>query len=245
MKILGIDLETSGLNAQSDLILELGMVLYDWDTKVPLQIVTEFVDPNLDIEREGFKVTQEITEITGITNDMLEEYGIAEGDAMQKLCVLAGKADYLMGHNCHNFDGLFVSAACSRTNWAEPAIRWLDTSVDVKYPPRIKTRNLRHLAAEHGFLNPLAHRAVFDVLTMFKVASNYRLEDIIARANEPTVYLQALVSFDEKEQAKERGYRWNPGWRVWWKEFKESDAREEVEQCGFKTAVLSGRPVEV
>jgi DNA polymerase-3 subunit epsilon len=245
MKVLGLDLETSGLDPKKDRILEVGAVLWDWENRIPLQMLSAFVDPSMDGACPGsFEVTPEITEITGITTGMIEEFGLAEKDVLFEVGPLSIAADYFMGHNCNLFDSRFIDEACFRHGGQSFGKQWLDTSCDIKFPPRIKTRNLRHLAAEHGFLNPFSHRAVFDVLTMFQVASQYPLETIVARANEPTVYLQALVSYDEKERAKERGYRWNPGMRVWWKDFKQSDAEAEIKECGFATGFLADRPVE-
>jgi DNA polymerase-3 subunit epsilon len=151
-----------------------------------------------------------------------------------------------MAHFGNDFDRLFYEAALSRLGIDAPAVPWLDSSIDVKYPAHIKTRNLRHLASEHSFLNPFSHRAVFDVLTMLKVASCYDLDAIIARANEPTLFVEAIVSFQEKDKAKDRGYRWFAGSQTarkcWWKQFKASDYEIERETCGFDTFILPGAP---
>jgi len=78
--------------------------------------------------------------------------------------------------------------------------------VDVPSPPQITTRKLAHLAAEHGFLNPFAHRAVFDVLTMLKILSCYPIENVIISSNQPLMKLVALVAFDGRYKAKARGF---------------------------------------
>jgi DNA polymerase-3 subunit epsilon len=118
----------------------------------------------------------------------------------------------------------------------------LDSLTDIRYPAYIKTRNLTHLAAEHGFVAPFKHRAVFDCLTMLRIASNYDINEIIARSKMPMVYVQACVSFDEKELAKARGYYWAAKPKIWYKALKEADATVEIKECGFRTAVLSGAP---
>lgn len=242
--ILGIDFETSGLDPLKDRPIELGSVLWDWDTKMPLMLLSELIDPSMDMG--GFTVTEEITGITGITSEMLTSYGQYEKDVYNRLKMMAQFADYFMGHFCNDFDALFLSEMRKRQGDESDMLQkhWLDTSIDIKWPEEITTRKLRYLASEHSFLNPFSHRAVFDVLTMLKTASEYPLEQIIARSNEPMVYLEALVTFDEKERAKERGYRWNPPTKQWWKGFKESDALIERQECQFKTLVLPGKPVE-
>jgi DNA polymerase-3 subunit epsilon len=240
--ILGLDLETSGLDPKVDRIIEVGAVLFDWDTQKPMQMISELVDPLMDLSIDEFTLTGEIIEHTGITMEMLETFGSDERDVLRMIEQMAEKADYRMGHFCNDFDALFLQEAYARTGITEPALDWLDTSIDVRYPEKIKTRNLRHLAAEHGFLNPFPHRAVFDVLTMFKVAGCYNLEDIIARAKEPTVYVQALVKFEVNHLAKDRGYRWNPAKKIWWKQFKVSDFEAERQDYGFATQFLTEAP---
>jgi DNA polymerase-3 subunit epsilon len=139
----------------------------------------------------------------------------------------------VVAHFGNEFDKLFIEASLRRHSYTPWEKHWLDTSIDVVYPARIKTRNLRHLASEHGFVNPFSHRAVFDVLTMFQIMRHYDLEEIISRSKEPVVYLQALIPFDQKEYAKGRGYRWCAEKKIWWKSFKQSDAEREKQEAGF------------
>lgn len=242
MILLGIDLETDGLDPKMNGILEVGAVLYDWDTKNPVKILSEFIDPDYaGNSNAGYTVPAEITELTGITTDIIEKYGCFDVDVMRSLKTLADDADFYVGHNCNAFDALFLGGTWERLsmNFPQP---WLDTSIDIKYPPLIKTRNLRHLAAEHGFLNPFPHRAVFDVLTMFKVMEHYDLDAIIARSKEPVLFVQALVSFEEKDLAKERGYHWCAPKKIWWRSWKSSDFEADKFECPFRTQLLNGAP---
>lgn len=235
MNILGLDFETTGLDPKQDRITEIGAVLWEWETSTPLALLSTLVDPERPIPPE-------IMKLTGITDEMIANYGRKESDAMAELHTLYQSAQFVMAHNGTTFDKLFFDVAASRLSWFDANKSWLDTKTDIRYPEAITVRNLRHLASEHNFLNPFSHRAVFDVLTMLKIASNYDLEAMIARSQEATVYLRALVSFDDKEKAKARGYYWCGPQRIWWRAFKESDAVAEVQACGFQTAVLSGCP---
>jgi DNA polymerase-3 subunit epsilon len=234
MLICGIDFETTGLDPETDRITEIGAVLWEWETSRPLALLSVLVKPERPIP-------EEITKLTGITEEMVDVYGLTEEVAFRELRFLYGYADYAMAHNAE-FDRGFFEAAVARLAWIGCNRFWLDTKIDVKYPEAITTRNLRHLASEHNFLNPFSHRAVFDVLTMLKVASQYDLEEIIARAKEPTLYVQALVSFDDKEKAKARGYYWCGPQKVWWKAMKQSDYAAEKDACGFRTALLPKAP---
>jgi DNA polymerase-3 subunit epsilon len=233
--IAGIDFETTGLNSTEDRIIEIGCVLWNWSAATPLQLLSEFVHP----ER---LIPEEITKLTGITDAHVDEYGISEREAMIELDILFSRADYAMAFNGFNFDQPFYISTCKRLGIEPSGIFWLDASADVKYAPEIKTRNLQHLAAEHLVLNPFRHRAVFDVLTMLKIAQGYDLDAIIARAAEPTLFVQALVSFEEKDLAKERGYHWCAPKKIWWKSAKQSDHEAEKLECGFRTQLLTKAP---
>ena len=234
MRIVGIDFETTGLDAKEDRIIEVGAVLWDWESGTPLQLLSSLVHPGRDIP-------EEITKMTGITNDAVSDFGRPEDEVFNDLWYLMGCADYAMAHNAP-FDKGFYDAANARMAPTVAQKVWLDTKMDIQYPESITTRNLRHLACEHNFLNPFSHRAVFDVLTMLKLASCYSLAHIIARAAEPTLYVQALVSFDEKEKAKARGYYWCAPKKIWWRTFKQSDYTAEKDVCGFRTQLLAGAP---
>ena len=234
--VLGTDFETSGLNAASDRIIEVGAVLYDWEARTPLQLLSSFV-------YQACELPEEITKITGITREMISRYGHSEDDVMRRLDELLGLADYAMAHSAtSDFDKGFYDHSCIRIGIGIREILWANTAVDIVYPEQITTRNLQYLAAEHGFVNPFRHRAVFDVLTMLDIASRYNLDAIITRAREPMVYVQALVSYDDRELAKARGYWWHPKLKIWWKPMKTSDFEKEKVECGFRTNLLLNKP---
>lgn len=240
--LLGLDLETSGVEPKADRIIEVGCVLYDWDAKMPMQLLSELVDPAM--ETPEWQLPQEITEITGITLSALDKYGRYEKDVLAQVNDMAQNADYAVAHFGNDFDKPFLMEAYQRNKMNVFEVRgWLDSSVDVKYPERIKTRNLKHLAAEHGFLNPFSHRAAFDVLTMFSIMGCYDLDTIIARSLEPMVYVQAIVSYAENQKAKDFQFRWCPSEKAWWKSYKLSDFEEVRAKFDFQTRMLAG-PLE-
>jgi len=134
---------------------------------------------------------------------------------------------WICAHNANKFDKPFLINEAERHCKANPFNRpWIDTRTDLPLPPHIKSKKLIHLAAEHDFLNPFTHRAVFDVLTMFKIMSNYPIEKIIERAKSPLIKITALVSYQQKELAKDEGFYWNSEQRVWEKELKEMDLKK-------------------
>jgi DNA polymerase-3 subunit epsilon len=250
MLLLGLDFETTGLSFTDDRITEIGAVLWDTDARMPVQIFNTLVK-----HPDCPPITDEITRLTGITQAMLDYYGVAPAPAFRRLGMMLAQAGVAVAHNGNGFDRPMLEAQMLRFSavpetativsaLAATPLLWVDTCMDVPYPPAITTRKLVHLAAEHGFLNPFAHRAVFDVLTMLKVLDGYiatpdALESVLESARQPTVTMQALVSFDDREKAKARGYRWKSDTKQWLRHMKAHQAEAERAECGFKTEIIS------
>lgn len=234
MRLLGLDFETTGLDPVEDYVTEVGAVLWDTERKGPISIDSYFV------KHDGIELTEEIIKITGIHQADLNEFGLESRHGFERLYESVEKCDAIVAHNGELFDRLFYR------NWGKKVsdgiddldkIRvWIDTQNDIDYPEEISSRKLTYLAAEHGFLNPFAHRAVFDVLTMLKVLENYNIDEALHSAQQPTVTLQALVSYDDREKAKERRFRWDAQAKMWVRSIKQH--KIEREQFPFKTRVI-------
>jgi DNA polymerase-3 subunit epsilon len=232
MLILGVDFETSGLCVETDKIIEIGAVLWDTDLKAPVFMQS-------DLLNHGVNIPEEITLLTGITTEMIEDYGVPPEEAVDKLQRLIKTCNAVCAHNGSRFDRPMYEAHLRRMDipWVDKP--WIDTYIDIDYPERIKTRKLVHLAAEHNFLNPFAHRAVFDVLTMLRVADSYEWVETLRLAREPVVTLKAIVTFAEKDRAKERGYQWDASTKSWLKTLKQSRADLEKTEAPFQTLEVS------
>ena len=241
MLLLGIDLETTGLKVEEDRIIEIGAVMWDTERDKPLAFYNSFVDPR------GVEVSDEITEITGITKGDILNYGILPDDAISEVRLLAEQCEAIVAHNGTNFDMPLLKAECARCSIPFPVMHWIDTSLDVPYPARMKTRSLVHLAAEHGFINPFPHRALSDVLTMLKVLSYYDANEVLRISKEPNVKLIAVVKEPwkdaaiqgkkESDKAKARGFRFNGEKKTWEKLVKESALQAEQSHGEFDVKI--------
>ncbi len=168
MIIAGLDFETTGTSMEADRIIEIGCVLWDTVLGQPVEIYSALV-----LHPDGPEVTAEITLINGLTQALLQARGRAPCDAFADLAWYLAQADAVCAHNGTTFDRPMFEAERGRQasaghghEWKD--IPWIDTMVDIDFPPRLTARKLSHLAAEHGFLNPFPHRAVFDVMTMLQ-----------------------------------------------------------------------------
>lgn len=233
MKILFVDTETTGLSPEQDRVVEIGASLYCALTQRLIRSIC-FITTD-----DTVKISPEISKINHITQEMLEKYGVNYKSVFSLLRDnFVSHCDFLCAHNAP-FDRSFLEAELKRAgmdNWDRP---WIDTSVDLPFASSITTRKLTHLAAEHGFLNPFPHTALSDVLTMYRVFSNYKIADIVKRQSSPNLTITAMVDYATREKAAKRGFRWNPDKKRWLKIIKEVELEYEKAKCDFEIMVVS------
>jgi len=234
MLILGVDVETTGVDYEEDRITEIGAVLYDWDDKSIVGVMSKLV-----LEDPKPPQSDLIIEITGITDDMLKKWGEPPRDVMNEFLNMYYNADYLVAHNV-DFDKTMLKNFILRNfpAWEPgPPKIWLDTSKDLPLPQSCRHTNLTYLSGFHGFANPFSHRAVTDVLTMLKLLEKFDIEEVIKINASPTVKFKANVDFHDKDLAKQEGFKWTPtppSIKGWYKEVKECFLdMEKVEDGSF------------
>ena len=233
MIVLGIDLETEWLdpiNVNEIRAVEVGAVLYDMDKQQPLVMMNTLINQEVEIP-------QKLTDLTGITEPMIEKYGVSAFTAYQDLAELMGKAEFIIGHNANEFDYPILDAEFARNGVLMPNIAKIDSRVDVPYRKNITTRKLQYLCAEHGFANPFSHRAVFDVLSMMKLVCMYDFKEIVELSKQPTVTMIARVSFADKQLAKDAGFFWDGEHKYWFKKTKKAQAIREQDMYEFNVVI--------
>ena len=240
MLLLGIDLETTGLDTTQCEIIEIGAVLWDTERQAPVVVQNDL------IFWEDLELSEEIIQITGITKADLS-FGVEIPIALDRLAELMKQADYAVAHNGTTFDYPILMRDFGEHDINFPMIPWIDTRLDVDFPT--KTRRLVHLAAEHGFANPFAHRAFADVLTMLKILSMYDIEKVIDNSKQPLLEVQAVCAKPweqnnvpegqkDTDKAKARGYYWNPTRKIWSKNIRKSELEAEKAHGEFGIIVL-------
>ena len=93
MLVLGLDFEASSLIINEAKIIEIGAILWCTETKTPKLIYSEL------LHWPGFSISDEITRITGITNNDLLYFGKSPNDCLLILIELIGKAEAIVAHN--------------------------------------------------------------------------------------------------------------------------------------------------
>ncbi len=106
---------------------------------------------------------------------------------------------------------------------------------------KITVRKLTYLAADHKIINPFSHRAVFDVMTMLMVLSEYDPGEVLRYSASPSITIQAKVSYEDRAKASSRGYRWEAETKRWVKTIKQFQLDKEQREAMFNVIVLSER----
>jgi len=178
--------------------------------------------------------------ITGITKGQLVEFGVHPKVFLDLLIKVISGCDYVCGHNIRSYDIPLANAEIKR--WDTPSYiddkNTIDTRFDVKYPEHIQTRKLLYLAAEFGYANAMAHSARHDVDATAFLLFRSDLDETIFRSKSPDIIIQAKVSYDTRDLAKERGYGWDGERKIWTKQIKECDLAIEEEKSKFEIVVI-------
>lgn len=236
MKILGMDYETTWtepVNPKQARPLEIGAVLYDMEEDKPLRLYSEMI-----YEDDHPESPEPLVKLTGITDKMRMDYGVSTREAHNAFNGLMKQADFIVAHNGNVFDKIIYESECERIGLQKVEKEWIDTKVDVPYPPEIKTTKLTYLCTEHLFLNPFAHRALFDVLSMIEILKKYDINEVIELAKQPTFKVVANVSYHDRQQAKDRGYHWDGENKQWTKIVKQAKAEQEEKEAPFRVVLV-------
>jgi DNA polymerase-3 subunit epsilon len=232
MKVLAFDTETTGLDPAKDRIIEMGWALWDTERAAPLLIRSFLVDHG------GLTIPPEITRLTGITEEDLATFGSPVKEVLDSLgwAWETFGVDRWLAHNAP-FDRAFLEALLGSSE-AEHIHReclsghkWIDTLTDLPTPEHAVGGSLLAMSAEHGFINPFRHRAVFDALSAALLLQRYPLDEVLKRSDSPAVTVHAIVSFDDNQKAKDLRFRWEPSTKRWLKTLKECDLAALMEKA--------------
>ena len=97
---------------------------------------------------------------------------------------------------------------------------WICSMEDIRWPPERHLRSspsVRDLALAYGVPVWAAHRALTDCIYLAQVLERCSdLDQLLAAALEPRRLFRACLSYSERQQAKEAGFRWNDPVRGAW-----------------------------
>lgn len=223
--VLIVDVETTGLKKESDKIIDLGMVLAEFDRVTGK--VLRVIDRYSGFEEPGLPIPEEITRLTGIKDEDVQ--GCRLDDALVESII--GRADLVVAHNA-TFDRGFLEL-----RFPSFIKKWWGCSL--KEGPWAKmmtgSTKLEWLAFQLGGIFYEAHRALVDAeVTLFILAQmgpegRPILSHLLEASGRKTYCVWAEgAPFDMKDKLKiEMGYSWSDG-----------QSPEKPIKAWFKTGVV-------
>lgn len=178
---VAFDTETTGLNAESDYIIEIGAVKFDSRGTIGNTFDVLIKPPVL--------LSSFITNFTHITNGMLLEKGISAIEAITEFIIyIGGKRTILLAHNA-KFDIGFINSELARRSLPPLRNLCIDTLTAAKwaYPEFARKHEkgqyrLGTLAKRLGIQGEQAHRAEDDARVCMELFKRI-LSDTKARQN--------------------------------------------------------------
>lgn len=244
-KLIGVflDIEATGLSFTEDKIIELGMVKFEYteDGRI-FRILDEFSgyqDPKVPL-------TEFITKLTGITNQMVAGQQINEDEVADYL----KDVDLIIAHNAP-FDRNFFE----KTFKSIPPKAWACSMYNVHWNVEdISSQKLEYIAYKYGFFYK-GHRAVIDCLAGIHVlaqelpiSKQLVLKQLLNNSKQVTFKLWTTnAPYSAKDLLKERGYRWSThqvnNYKAWTIELPEDKVAEEINF--LRTEVYNGSVINI
>lgn len=222
-----LDTETTGMDIQKDKVIELGMILFEFDPQTGaiykvLKTFNEYEDP-------GFPIPAEASAVHHITDEMVSGCVVDDrevGDFLQGVSVV-------IAHNA-GFDRAFVEL-----RW--PIFKdffWGCSLKDIDWRAEgFGSAKLEYLVYTQGMFYD-AHRADADCTALLELLSctlpnsqQPALLQLLETLNQPQIKVYALNSpFETKEALKQRNYRWSSELRTWHRTLgSEADLKAELD----------------
>jgi DNA polymerase III alpha subunit (gram-positive type) len=216
MIVVGLDLEATGLDKVKDRPIEAGVAL--WTTKFNRGLDSR----SLLIMSDGVPVTPEITEITGITQSMVDNFGYQPEEAYDEIIYFVDRADAIVAFNGRRFDIPMCESWATRLQKQFPEKLLIDPFTDL---PKMRGQELITMCAKMGiYYDP--HEAGADVGAMLRLMAKFEFTDVLERAKSDIVVVQSKQDYSNNKAAKKHKFRWNPDHKIWWKAVKEIDLND-------------------
>ena len=214
MKILILDTETTGLDPEKDDVIEVGAILYHVDAQTRLASVSTLLycdsNPAEAVNRIPASATQ-------------DGAGAFAADAIALINDMAAMADAATAYNSA-FDVPFLEKIRIHAD------TWFCSKDDIVWPRASRQRaNLVTTALDHGIPIVSAHRALDDCKLLADLFSKLEnpvqvVQQAIDRQSSPLTLAIALVSYENRHEAKSAGFHWNGSTKRWEKTVRMCDA---------------------
>ena len=207
-----LDTETTGFDVENDRVIELGMLLFEFDpVSGAIHKVLEVFD---ELEDPGFEIPPASIAVHHITDDMVRGKRIDDA----RVTAFLKNVDVVIAHNA-SFDRPFVEA-----RWPVfETLNWGCSIKDIDWREEgFGSAKLEYLLSTQGFFYE-AHRAETDCWALIALLNQVlpqsqqtALLALLEKLNQAQQKVYAINSpFETKDMLKVRGYRWSPDLRCW------------------------------
>lgn len=218
-----LDTETSGLDPNRDVVIEIAIAFAQVDAHGRILRVSSVAEAK---QSPGFPLPAEISKLTGLTDEMLQGQSIDIDHITERL----NSVQAIASHNA-GFDRKFVERLLPDL----PEKPWICSMMDGAWADwGFDGRKQDHLLMQAGLFNPVKHRAMSDVISLVSLLNTQVptgrsvLAECIDHAKKPTWLFRAVgLPFEYRQRIKDRGWRWNAGGKVWWTEVPHADRAAE------------------
>ena len=224
---LYIDTEATGLNLDTEKVIELAMVPFEYDAGGRIYRIlpayNAFQDP-------GIPIPAFITRLTGITDEMVAGQAID----LDEVARFLANASLVIAHNAR-FDRPFVESLYPGFE----TVAWACSIADVNWNEEgFEGVKLEYLGYKYGFFYE-GHRATIDCQAGIELLSQRLpggervMKRLLDYAGRTDIRLWAeRAPFAKKDLLKQRGYRWSPGGngirKAWYKDLPEDQVEAEM-----------------
>lgn len=207
-----LDTETTGFDVENDRVIELGMLLFEFDpVSGAIHQVLEVFD---ELEDPGFEIPTASIAVHHITDDMVRGKRIDDA----RVAGFLKNVDVVIAHNA-SFDRPFVEA-----RWPVfETLNWGCSIKDIDWREEgFGSAKLEYLLSTQGYFYE-AHRAETDCWALIALLNQVlpqsqqtALLALLEKLNQAQQKVYAINSpFETKDMLKARGYRWSPDLRCW------------------------------
>ncbi|MEY2791347.1 MAG: hypothetical protein RL295_1512 [Pseudomonadota bacterium] len=207
-----LDTETTGFDVENDRVIELGMLLFEFDpVSGAIHQVLEVFD---ELEDPGFEIPPASIAVHHITDEMVRGKRIDDA----RVAGFLKNVDVVIAHNA-SFDRPFVEA-----RWPVfETLNWGCSIKDIDWREEgFGSAKLEYLLSTQGYFYE-AHRAETDCWALIALLNQVlpqsqqtALLALLEKLNQAQQKVYAINSpFETKDMLKARGYRWSPDLRCW------------------------------
>ena len=219
--LLILDTETTGLSPETNLCVEVGAILFDVQSRAVLAQQSFLLPAETNAAEPINRIPAAVTRLPQPWKEGLRWFQN-----------LLDAADVLVAHNAA-FDRQWFGRG------ELPAVTqpWLCSMEDMRWPADRQLRSrpsVRDLALAYGVPVWAAHRALTDCIYLAEVFARCDdLEQQLLQGLEPRQLVRAKVSYDDRQLARDAGFRWNdPIKGAWARRMSE----REIQELSFPVA---------